>query len=382
MPLASGLNAQLGFASEVTYGTFVTSNSFLPLLDESISENRMRLESEAIIAGRRVLSSAFWSEGSIEVGGDISLQMMNRGLGKLFTVMFGAVGTTGAGPFTHTFTPGDLATRSLAVQFGIPDVGGTVRPFSYSGVKVTSWEMACAAGEIATLNLSTVGRTEQVTRVVTDAVTNTTTLVTSATAVFAADDVGKNISGAGIPAAATIASVTSATNIVLSAAATATASGVTVNIGPPLAVASYPTSIRPLTFVNGACTVGGVSVPVTSFTIKGENSLKTDRRFVGQSRISEPLEAGALRVYDGTLEVEFTDLAQYRRYLQATEFATVLSFAQGADTVTFTLNTRFDGTTPQVGGMDIITQSIPFKCVGSTDAAAITAVLVNGDSAP
>lgn len=66
--------------------------------------------------------------------------------------------------------------------------------------------------------------------VFTDAVTNSTTLITSATAAFTFSDVGRPISGAGIPANTTIASVTSATNAVMSQAATASASGVTITI--------------------------------------------------------------------------------------------------------------------------------------------------------
>jgi hypothetical protein len=65
-------------------------------------------------------------------------------------------------------------------------------------------------------------------RKVVDGVTNSSTTVTSATAAFTSADVGSGVSGVGIPANATIASVTNATTIILSAAATATASGVTL----------------------------------------------------------------------------------------------------------------------------------------------------------
>lgn len=64
----------------------------------------------------------------------------------------------------------------------------------------------------------------------TDGVLNSTTTLTSATANFISSDVGKTITGTGIPAATTIASVTNSTTVVLSAAATATASGVTFGI--------------------------------------------------------------------------------------------------------------------------------------------------------
>ena len=67
-------------------------------------------------------------------------------------------------------------------------------------------------------------------RSVTDGVLNSTTTVTSATAAFTSADVGSAITGTGIPAGATIASVTNATTVVISAAATATATGVTLTI--------------------------------------------------------------------------------------------------------------------------------------------------------
>jgi len=68
-------------------------------------------------------------------------------------------------------------------------------------------------------------------RIVTDGVTNTTTTFTSATAQFSAADVGRTLSATGVPAGATISSVTNPTTVVLSAAATATATGLTTTIG-------------------------------------------------------------------------------------------------------------------------------------------------------
>ncbi len=67
-------------------------------------------------------------------------------------------------------------------------------------------------------------------RFVADGVLNSTTTITSATAAFTSADVGSSISGAGIPAGATMASVTNATTAVISAAATATGGGVTLTI--------------------------------------------------------------------------------------------------------------------------------------------------------
>lgn len=379
----TGIDAQIGYALESTVGTPVTVTAFLPLVSETLMQERARLESAGIIAGRTVLTSNQWNGGDITVSGSVQHELYNRGLGKLFTAMFGAVSTTGAGPYTHTFTPGDLTGDALTVQVGRPATNGTVYPFTYAGMKVASWEIACSAGEIATLGLDLVGSREIDYRTVTDGVTTSgSAAITSASASFNASDVGNPISGSGIPSGTTIASVTSATAATLSANATASATGVTFTLGIALAAASYPASIKPLKFNHAAVTLGGSSVNVKSLTVAGNNGLDDARRFLGNQRISEPLET-ALREYTGTLEVEFTDLTQYRRFVTGSEAALVASFTSGADSVTITSNVRIDGSTPQVAGREILTQSLPFKCVASsTDSSAITVALVNGDSTP
>jgi prepilin-type N-terminal cleavage/methylation domain-containing protein len=73
-------------------------------------------------------------------------------------------------------------------------------------------------------------------RPVTDGVLNGTTTLTSATAAFTAADVGACVTGSGIPAGTTIAMFTNSTTAALSAAASATATGVTVQICKPYQV--------------------------------------------------------------------------------------------------------------------------------------------------
>jgi len=379
----TGIDAQIGYALESTVGTPVTVTAFLPLVSETLGQELARLESAGIIAGRRVLASQQWNGGDISVMGSVQHELYNRGLGKLFTAMFGAVATTGAGPYTHTFTPGDLTGDSLTVQVGRPATNGTTYPFTYAGMKVASWEIACAAGEIATLGMDLVGSREIDYRVVTDGVTTSgDATITSASAAFNASDVGNPISGTGIPTGATIASVTSATEAELSANATATGTSISFTLGIAIAAASYPSGIKPLKFNHAAVSIGGASVNAKSLTISGNNGLDDSRRFLGNQRISEPLEAN-LREYTGTIELEFTDLTQYRRFVTGSEAALVASFTSGSDSVTITTNVRVDGSTPQVSGREILTQSLPFKCVASgADSSAITAVLVNSDATP
>lgn len=144
--------------------------------------------------------------------------------------------------------------------FGGANFGGVEDPVWYAGYNVGNGQVAAQAGEPvlsfnmeAQYNDSGVDTSEMYpsfsdttgtivarpfmfqmrrtpTRVVTDGVLNSTTTITSATAVFKATDVGVRITGTGIPAGTNIATYVSPTQVTLTQAATATASGVTLTI--------------------------------------------------------------------------------------------------------------------------------------------------------
>ena len=59
-----------------------------------------------------------------------------------------------------------------------------------------------------------------------------------------------------------------------------------------LASASYPSgSVEPLTFVGGACTVGGVSVPINDWSLEHDAKLKINDKKIRSSALSrEPVE--------------------------------------------------------------------------------------------
>jgi len=316
MALKSGMAAQLGVKAETTWGTFVAPTRFYPLISESLTEEIDRLESEGIIAGQRVLRSEQWAAGNVDVGGDIQTELYQQGMGALLKACFGAVDTTGAGPYTHTFTPGDLTDDHLSVQVGKPDVAGTVQPFSFYGMKVTDWELSIEAGGLVMLTTSLVGKQ----------------LATS----------------------------------------------------DALATASYGTgAATPFTFKHATASVAGGAANVKKLTIKGSNGLDTDRRFIGSEYRAEPLEAD-LREYGGTVDLEFESLTQYNRFRNANEVALVSTISAGASaSLTTTMNVRFDGATPEVDGRGIVQLSAPYKCIGTTtDASAITAVLISNDTTP
>jgi hypothetical protein len=375
------------YGVETTPGVAVTPTIGVPLVDASMKLDGDRVESAGIIAGRRVLASSQWNGGNFTPGGDVQHELHTNGLGPLFKAMFGSVATTGAGPYTHVFTPGDLSDDSLTVQIGEPATNGTVYPFTWGGQQVASWEIGCQQGAVGTIGLTFTGMNAQAgSRVVTDGVTtNASTTITSATAAFSAKDIGKTVSGTGIPAGATIVSLTAgseSTSAVLSAAATAAGTGLSITIGMPLATAVYSSTAQLFKFNHLSVSVGGSVAQIKNATFAGDNGLDADRRFLGSQLPAQPLEAD-LRSYTGTLDKEFKDLTMYERFLDGAEAAVSAVFARGASTLTIAGNARFDANPPEGKGRGLLTQSVPIKFVGSTtDASALTVTLVNTDATP
>ena len=160
LSLRSGLAASAGLKSESTYGTGVTVDTFVPLVSESIECEIDRLESAGIVAGQLIGQSTQWAAGNVTVSGDLQLELYQQNAGVLLHHMLGFATSTGSAPGTHTITPGSLAGKSFTLQLGRPDTAGTVNPFTYTGCKITSWEMAASVGEIVTLGLSVVAQQE------------------------------------------------------------------------------------------------------------------------------------------------------------------------------------------------------------------------------
>lgn len=147
-----------------------------------------------------------------------------------------------------------------------------------------------------------------------------------------------------------------------------------------LASASYPADAEPFVFVEGSLSLAGSAVAtVRNMTLQAAQGLATSRHRIGSATVKEQLENG-MRTYTGQVELDFESLTAYSRFVDGVEAALVMAFNNGTDSLTITCNVRFDGETPELSGAEILRQRLPIKCVGSTDAAAITAVLVNGEA--
>ena len=304
MAIGSGLAAQAGFVAETTWGTPLTVTTFVPLISESMGMDIERLESKAILANKQFMTSEQWSGGRRTVGGDVQLELPTVNVGTILHHMMG----TSSGSSTRTYTPGNLTGKGMTWQIGVPDVSGTVRPKSYEGCKIASWEIGCSAGEIATLGLSLIAEDE------------------------------------------------------------------TVATG--LAAASYITGAAiPFTFIGATATMAGVTTSVSKVTVSGDNKLER-RFFQGSALTSEPIQT-ALTEVSGSLEIEFANnYTDYNRFVNGTETALVLNFVSGAKSLQMTMNVRYDGETPKVGGPGIVAQNLPFKALSTAAGADSTALTI------
>ena len=143
-----------------------------------------------------------------------------------------------------------------------------------------------------------------------------------------------------------------------------------------LAGASYPTA-ELLTFVGGSLTVGGTAALINKFSVKVDNGLKIDRRYLRSSATKkEPVEAGQRKI-DVEFGLDFEGTTHQDRILSATaagaQAAVVLTCA-GLGTIGSTLKptvtitipvVMFDGDTPTVGGPDVVGETV--KGVGLFD---------------
>jgi len=307
--MPGGADAQVGFVSETVPGTAVTVTKFLPFISESIKNNIEYVNTETLSARRTVRITKRTTFG---VEGSIQTELANTTLATLLRHMFGTIVTTGAGPFVHTASPGDLTSKSMTVQVGRPTSTATVQAFTYAGTKIATWSLSSSVGELAKLELGIKAMTE-----------------TTATA---------------------------------------------------LAVASFDTSWSPFVFTEASLTVAAVSAgTVREFNLSGDNKIEFRHR-LGVATSKEPLENG-VRDYTGTVTTDFDALTHYNLFVNGTPSALVLTFNNGTQTLQITCNVQFTGETPNVGGNDLLAQTLPFRCISPTsDANAITAVLSNSES--
>lgn len=361
-------------------------DDFYPVLEHSIKVDQGWMRPKGIRAGRRTRQPA--QRGARKVTGHTKFEFLTTPSASILLDMFGAV--TGSGPLT--FTPGS-ANESFVSQGGMTDSTGTVRPVTGYGCKLDDFTLSAKVLDFVILDLNYTGADAALHRSVADgATTNGSPTVTSVTAAFTAGDLGRPISGTGIPANSFVGLVNSATSIALSSSprlhtavnATATATGLTLQIGIALAAASYGSGV-PWTFLHSSLTAAGASIAsATEFSLKGSKNLRNQRHTLGSPVILEQLEEERFD-YVTNVNMDFDSNAFSILQMSAGQASLVTTLADaiegGTNSLVITQNVQVPSDLPALTKPGLESQSLTFEAGHATaDSSTITAVLTNGET--
>jgi hypothetical protein len=169
----SGILTQFyGPLAEATYGvapTLTGAHFYAIKGGGSLKGKKATAQGEGLFSGalypqasRRVLAG--WDPA----GGSVPLELPTRNLQQWLLPMFGSYGQTLAtltedsstGAYKSVHAPGPLQSHSFVVQKGVATVDGTIEPFTYTGCKISDWELSVAKHGIAELTHTIVARNE------------------------------------------------------------------------------------------------------------------------------------------------------------------------------------------------------------------------------
>ena len=331
MATGTGLDAQIGWGQESTWGTPVTPTRFPEFTSEGFSKDKVTVQGMGLRAGGRVARAGRRLVTTNGGKGSLSLDLVNSGLGILFKTACGTATSTQRSStpvYDQVFTLGALLGKSMTIQKGVPSTDGTVNVFEYNGVKITDLDVSISKGGLAQVSANFDARQER---------TADTT-----------------------PAAAA------------------------------LATASYSTTATPFSFLSAQLTLAGSAVAaVTKANVKLTRPLKTDRYYLnGGGTKSEQLENGYATI-GGTLEADFTSLtALYSSFETDASLALVLSFtgpviAGSAVNSGLTITVpaiKLNGDTPKVGGPDVVSISCAYDGLDDGTNPPITYAFVTADT--
>lgn len=325
MAIGSGIGAQLGAASETTYGTAATPSRFFEFNSESIDYDKGTTQGTGLRAGQAIARANRRVVTSIGGKGDLGFDVATKGYGFWLALALGAVTTTQQAAtiaYKQVHTLADLAGKSATVQVGVPSAAGVVTAKTALGCKVANLSISCAQGDLVK------------TKIGLDAVDVRTDVA---------------LASASYPTAANLFSFVSGS--------------ITVD--------------------------GSAVAAVTDFEVTLDNGLAVDRRFLGAGGKKAEPQIADLRKIGGKLGAEFTDLTFVSRYLSDASVALVLTMlgtqivAGQTETLKITIPAaKLNGETPKVGGPDIVKLDVGFDGLDDGTNPPITIEYTSTDTAP
>lgn len=169
MANSTGIGAQLGISTvESAYGTYTAPTTFNEFTSESLRRVNEYIRTTGIRAGRAFQSENLHQQTTHRVEGNVQMEVLDQGMGKWLNLLHPNTVTPAAytgGLYRQTHNIGntglsDPKGKFVTIQVGRPDVGGTVRAFSYSGCKLGTASFSLERGGIVTADFAVDGQTE------------------------------------------------------------------------------------------------------------------------------------------------------------------------------------------------------------------------------
>jgi hypothetical protein len=170
---ASGLSGQVGAVAETTYGTPVTVSHFYEFLSETLTFVPTWLDGMGLKSGQAYNRASRTVQSRFDVTGDVVMEHTSGEAANAVADSMGfwwkwALGSTLTTPtlvlgtaYKQVHTNGSKAGQFLTAQVGRPQISGiTVQPFTYTGLKVITWEFSCNDNQIAQLKVTCNAQTE------------------------------------------------------------------------------------------------------------------------------------------------------------------------------------------------------------------------------
>lgn len=325
MPPAIGSQSAFAVSPfEATFGAATVVDRFYEFVSEGIARENRILQSQGLRGGYLPRGGGRRVNTGHSASGDLQLEVASKGFSRIMQWVLGGTPTivqqAATTAYLHTHVMGSLVGRSANAQKQLKDAAGTaIGTFTYRGAKVNQATFAISTDGILTLTLGLDVREER-----------------------------KDV-------------------------AAAAASYLTTNL---------------FHFQQAAITVAGAAVAdVSDASITVNNNLNTDRRHLGNSGLKSEQHDNGFRAVSGTFTAEFSATTLYDLFAADTAAALVLTFTgpviSGAfnETVKITIpEIHLTGTTPTVGGPELITVPQPFDAAYDGTASPITVELTSTDT--
>lgn len=341
MATGSGLDAQLGFKAESVWGTPVTVDHFVEFNSESLTNEPTFLEPTGLRPGVKHKRATRVRISRRTITGDMQMEVATRGMGTLWKhALASGSGSTptqiaSSTAYRQIHTPGGFVGFGLTIQVGRPQPDGVVKPFTYAGCKVSSWEFSLTDSDVPTLTLNIDGRSES-----------------TATA----------LATASYTAGATVFDFSQAT----------------LTLGGTASTTSGLTSVASGT---AATTI------ITEFNCSGDSPMATERFGLGNAGLkAEQLENDTPTI-TGTLTAEFNKAEFYDVFTANTTQPMVLTLA-GADAGGGNLDTlqflfpavKIKAAAPTVQGPDVVAMNVDFEAYSDGTNPVIQIMVISADT--